>query len=300
MADFLELVFRALMVGLVMGTIYGLIGIGIVLIYRAQRIINFAQAEIATVAAFMLYLFHSIVGLQYGFSFVLAVLAAVLASVIIERFVIRPLRDSPPVTVFVATAGVALFIIAMTFVIAGGNPFVVHPMFGGVEAALRERPILALVSPQRLLVLGVLVSAAIGLGTFFSRSAFGKAILAMSTEPFAVRLAGVSVSKMSMFIWALAGLLAGLAGVTFMPTGTLTPGWFTGNALIPAFTAIVIGGLTSLPGAFVGGLIVGFVTELAASFVPATVPTPATLASFILLLLTLLLRPQGLLTPREA
>jgi branched-subunit amino acid ABC-type transport system permease component len=207
LADIAEGIFRSFMVGMVTGTIYGLIGIGIVLIFKAQRVINFAQAEIATMAAFMLLLFHSVVGLPYLAAMLLAVLSAIVASVIIERVVIRALREAPPVTIFVVTAGVALFIIALTFVIAGANILIVDPLFGGWERLLAERPVLGLVSPQRLLVLGVLVGSAIGLAAFFSRSALGKAILAMSAEPFAVRLAGISTNRMSMFIWALAGLL---------------------------------------------------------------------------------------------
>lgn len=299
MADFFESVFRALMVGMVTGTIYGLIGLGIVLIYKAQRVINFAQAEVATFAAFMLYLFHAKVGVPYVAAMLIAIVLAVVLSVGIERTVIRPLRDAPDVTVFVATAGVALFLIAMTFLIGGANILIVDPLFGEIETRIAEQPLLGLLSPQRLMVLAVLIAFSLSLAWFFAKKPLGRAILAMSAEPFAVRLAGISADRMSMFVWGLTGLLAGVAGVVFIPTSALTPGYFTANALIPALTSIVVGGLTSLPGALVGGLLIGFLSELTAQFAPATVPSPNIIAAFVILLLTLLFRPKGLLA-REA
>lgn len=299
MADFFESVFRALMVGMVTGTIYGLIGLGIVLIYKAQRVINFAQAEVATFAAFMLYLFHAKVGAPYVVAMLIAIVLAVLLSVGIERAVIRPLRNAPDVTVFVATAGVALFLIAMTFLIGGANILIVDPLFGETETRIAEQPLLGLLSPQRLLVLALLIGFSLSLAWFFAKKPLGRAILAMSAEPFAVRLAGISADRMSMFVWGLTGLLAGAAGVAFIPTSALTPGYFTANALIPALTSIVVGGLTSLPGALVGGLLIGFLSELTAQFTPASVPSPNIIAAFVILLLTLLFRPKGLLA-REA
>lgn len=297
MAEVLDGLFRAVVVGLVTGTIYGLIGLGIVLIYKSQKIINFAQAEFATFGAFMLYVLTGVVdGVPYPLAAILAVSATVVLAVLVERIVIRPLRSSPDVTVFVATAGVALLIIAVTLVVAGANIVIVAPAFEGLEARFAEiGGLVALLSPQRLIVFSILVVAAVVLGLFFSRTLLGKGILAMSAEPFAVRLAGMSTERMSILIWAIAGLVAGLAGVAFVPTSALTPGLFTSIALIPALTAVVIGGLTSLPGAFVGGLAIGFVAEIAAVFAPPQVPGPEIIASFVILLLTLLFRPQGLL-----
>lgn len=286
----------ALVLGLVVGTIYGLLGLGIVLIYKAQRVINFAQAEFATFAAFMLFVFHQSVSLPYPVAGVVAVAATVLLALTVERVVIRPLRDSPDVTVFVATAGVALLIVALAFFIGGANIRIVDPLFGGLEGALEGRGLLSLFSPQRLLVLAVLAVSAVSLTYFFARTAVGKALLAMSAEPFAVRLAGISTNRMSMLTWGIAGLLAGAVGVAFIPTTALTPGLFTQQYLIPALTAVVIGGLTSLPGAFIGGLAIGFITEIVSRLAPPQVPDPGTIAVFVLLLATLLLRPQGLLT----
>ena len=295
MLDFLQPIFTAFLVGLVRGTLYGVIGLGIVLIFKSQRVINFAQAEIATFAAFMLYFGLTVLKLPYAVSAVGAVLMAVLLSLLIERLVYQPLRDSPDVTVFVATAGVALLLIALTLLISGANIAIVPPVFPEAEQRFSEiNPLLGLVSPQRLLVLAVLLVGSLLLTLFF-KTPYGRAILAMSAEPFAVRLAGINPNRLSLMIWGIGGLLAGAAGVAFIPTSTLVPGAFTTEAIIPALTAVVIGGLTSLPGALAGGIIVGFISELAAAYAPAGLPGPNIIAAFVILLLTLLFRPQGLL-----
>ena len=303
--DILGGMLTALLGGLIQGTVYGLLGLGVVLIFKAQRVVNFAQGEFATTAAFILYFFTSVYDLRkqlplgkiggYLIAIVLALLAAVLLAVIVERVVVRPLRGSPDVTVFVATAGVALFIIALTLLLVGPNILIIDPLLPKLEASFGARGQLGLVSPQRLMTFGVFIAAAAGLAVFFSRTALGKAMLAMSAEPFAVRLAGIKTERMSILTWAMSGLVSGAAGVAFIPTTALTPGFFTRGMLIPALTAVVIGGLTSLPGAFAGGLAIGLIQSFATQFVPPTIPEPGTIAVFIILLLTLLLRPQGLL-----
>lgn len=284
----------SILIGIVNGAIYGFIGLGIVLIYKTQRVVNFAIGEFATLAAFMLFLFHSRLSLPYGVAVLLALLVGVLAAVIVERAVIRPLRGARDVTVFVATAGVALFMVALTFLIGGANILIVQPivsgdLWSGVTLADYQ------ISPQQLIVIVLLLSVAAGLAAFF-RLPIGRALLALSQEPFAVRLAGISVSRLSLLVWVMAGLLAGLAGVAYAPTTTLVPGLFTSTALFPALTATVIGGLTSLPGAFAGGIAVGIAQALAAQYARGLgVPGPDTVIVFVILLVVLFFRPQGLL-----
>jgi branched-chain amino acid transport system permease protein len=284
----------ALLIGIVNGAIYGFIGLGIVLIYKTQRVVNFAQGEFATLGAFMLYLFHARASLPYALAAFLAVAASGLTAVLIERVVIAPLRGARDVTVFVATAGVALFIIAVTFLIGGANILVVDPLVSGdlwTGVTLADYQI----SPQQLLVIALLLGTA-GLLAFLFRLPLGRALLALSQEPFAVRLAGISVSRLSLFVWILAGVLAGVAGVAYSPTTTVTPGLFTATALFPALTATVLGGLTSLPGAFAGGIAVGIAQALAAQYARNFgIPGPDTVVVFVILLVVLFFRPQGLL-----
>jgi branched-chain amino acid transport system permease protein len=230
----------------------------------------------------------------YGLALLGALLAAVVFGLLVERIVVRPLFEAPRVTLLVATAGVALLAIA------------VEIWFGGAQGkniarALDERNRFELlnvqVSDQRLLLIGTLAALAVLLGLFFNRTNLGLAVLGASQEPTATELVGISVRRLSSFTWALAALLGGLAGVLAVPeAGSFTPGILTTAFLIPAFTAAVLGGMTSLPGAFVGGILVGVVQAVSTS-APAfdDIPgTPGTLMVFVVLMAVLAIRPQGL------
>jgi len=282
----------SILIGIVTGSIYALLALGLVLIFKTQRVVNFAQAEFATMGAFAFYILHANYGVGYGWAAVLAVLISALIALVVERVVIRPLRESRDVTVFVATAGVGLFIVSMTLFIGDANIRQVEPIFpGNPGITVAGLPI----SYQQLLVIGVLAAVAALLTVFF-KLPLGRALLAVSREPFAVRLAGISTSRLSMLVWVMAGLIAGLAGVFFAPTTQLTPGLFTQAALFPALTGAVLGGLTSLPGAVVGGLVVGIVQTVASVYLTNIgVPGPDTAIVFVMLLAVLFFRPQGLL-----
>ena len=148
-------------------------------------------------------------------------------------------------------------------------------------------------SDQRLLVLAALVMLAVLLALFFSRTNLGLVILGVSQEPVATELMGISVRRLSSFIWGLAGI----AGMLTAPVvGSFGPGFLTFNSLIPAFTAAVLGGMNSLPGAFVGGVVVGVAQSLAVS-APAFhgIPGAGSVMVFVLLVAVLTVRPHGLM-----
>ncbi|HEX2184428.1 MAG TPA: branched-chain amino acid ABC transporter permease, partial [Chloroflexota bacterium] len=161
----------------------------------------------------------------------------------------------------------------------------------------------AQIIPQQLLILGVLATLAVLLWLFFSRTNLGLAVLATSQDPLASRIVGISVPGVSRFIWGFAALLGGIAGILQIssPGYALVPGVMTGTTLVPAFTGAVLGGMTSLPGAFVGGLAVGILQQVGIYFLGGTwresfaLPGPSELTLLAVLLLVLLIRPRGLL-----
>src|SRR5207253_6803032 len=194
---------------------------------------------------------------------VIGLAASAAMAVATERIVIRPLFDAPRVTLLVATAGVALLAISLELWLGEARARTFQPAL----SRLNRVSLFGIhVSDQRMLVLLALLVLAVVLGLFFSRTNLGLAILAVSQEPVATELMGISVRRLSTFIWALTGLLAGIAGMLTAPVvGSFGPGFLTFNALIPGFTAAVLGGMTSLPGAFVGGVIVGVAQSFAVS-----------------------------------
>ena len=284
---------ESLVIGIITGAAYGLVALGIVLIYKSSGIFNFAQGEFGTVAVYTLYLLHFHV--PYGIAVLGALVAAVLMGVLVERVIVRPLFDAPRVTLLVATAGVALLSIAVQIWFGEATA---RPIARAVPTLDRVTVLGVQVSDQRLLLIGVLAVLAALLALFFNKTSLGLAILGASQEPTATELMGISVKRLSTIVWAMAALLGGLAGVLAIPeAGGFTPGILTSGFLIAGFTAAVLGGMTSLPGAFLGGIIVGVIEAVGTSApIFDDIPgTPGTFLVFVALLVVLIARPQGLL-----
>jgi branched-chain amino acid transport system permease protein len=288
---------ESLVIGVIAGAAYGLLALGLVLIYKSSGVFNFAQGEFGTVAVYVLYLLHFEVG--YGFAIAGALVAAVLMGVLTERLVVRPLFNAPRVTLLVATAGVALLATAIEIWFGEATP---RPLDRALPTLNRVSVLGVQISDQRLLLVGVLIVLAALLALFFRKTNLGLAILGASQEPTATELMGISVRRLSTLVWAIAALLGGIAGVLAVPEGGgFTPGALTIAFLIPAFTAAVLGGMTSLPGAFLGGIIVGVIEAVGTSApIFDDIPgSPGTLLVFIVLLAVLIVRPQGLLGERS-
>jgi branched-chain amino acid transport system permease protein len=293
--------------GLAQGSAYGLLGLGLVLLYKSNRIFNFAQGEFATLGAMVTYLFDT--GYQWipHVPFFLAAFFGIGASVLValagERLVIRPMLDRPRVVLVVGTIGIALFLIGLEGLMYPhiGALRSIDQVLGFKNAYIGHVDGLPIFY-QDLLRLTVLAVLAVAAFLFFRYTHTGTAILAVSQDATAARVVGISVERISMITWGIAGLLGGVAGVLLaVPPHTFTPGEFTTGALIVAFAAAVLGGFTSLPGAFVGGLLIGLVQAFAEadhSFVPVLRSLPnaqAEVAVTVVLLLVLLIRPRGIL-----
>jgi branched-chain amino acid transport system permease protein len=289
---------RALLIGLIGGAAYGLLALGLVLIYKSSGVFNFAQAEFGTVAVFALYLLKG--SLPYPLALLGALVAAVIMGLVVELLIVRPLFDAPRVTLLVATAGVALLAVGLQFWIGGAKLRQIPPLFHRNAFTLFGQNI----SVQQVSVVLALLALGVLLALFFNITNLGLAVLGASQEPVAAEVVGISVRRLSAFTWALAALLGGIAGVLYMPVlGTFGPGALTigtGSALlIPAFTAAVLGGMTSMPGAFVGGTIVGIAQAAAISLKGlSAIPGRGSAITFVLLLGVLIVRPQGLLGSR--
>ena len=294
--------------GIANGAAYGLLGLGLVLLYKSNRIFNFAQGEFATVGAIVTYVFYQGTGalpkLPFFLAAVIGLLGAVGVAVLTERLVIRPMFDRAKVILVVGTVGVALLLIGLE----GLMPYPKTQSLPSISDVLRIQPFVTRVDSVAILdqdVAKVVMLAVLAIGgfVFFRYTATGTAILAVSQDATAARVVGISVERISLISWAIAGLLGGVAGILLAvpPAGSVTPGAFTGTTLTVAFAAAVLGGMTSLPGAFVGGILLGLIESFAnadSSFVPLLSKVQnvqAELAVFLVLLVVLLFRPRGLL-----
>lgn len=298
--------------GIMNGAVFGLVALGLVLVYKGTRVFNFAQGEFGTLAAYIL--FYSLSAkIPYAAGIIIAIAAAAVIGLVVERLVIRPLLNAPRITLLVATIALALLAIGVEILVFRIEPRSLPPLFPSANAAGEATGLTIFdlsIEPQRLIALGVLLALGLLLAWFFSRTDLGLAVLATSQDSFATRVVGIGVERMSRFIWVSAAVLGAVAGILYVPlTGALTPAVMTANILIPAFTAGVLGGMTSLPGAFVGGIVIGVVQTtalwagghftLGEKALQEVIPGVEQVSILIVLLVVLLARPQGLLG-REA
>ena len=294
--------------GIANGAAYGLIGLGLVLLYKSNRIFNFAQGEFATIAAIVTFVFYAGTGvfpkLPFFVAALLGLLGAVVVALLTERLVIRPMFNRAKVILVVGTVGVALLLIG----VEGLLPYPKSRSLPTISDVLSVKPYVGRVDgvpvlDQDIAKLVMLVVLAIAAFLFFRYTPTGTAILAVSQDTTAARVVGISVERISLITWGIAGLLGGVAGILLAvpPQGTVTPGAFTGTTLTVAFAAAVLGGMNSLPGAFVGGLSLGLIEAFAqadAEFIPGLKEVTngqSELAVFAVLLVVLMFRPRGLL-----
>lgn len=290
---------NAVTAGLLQGCVYALVALGIVLVYRGSGVFNFAQAEFGTTGLFAAYAALELWGWSYGRALVFGLLVAVAMGLATERLVIHPLRNSSRVTLLVATAGVALAAVGFQFWQFNETLIMTMPK---LHDGFFVTPWGTAVTVQQLITAGVLAVVAVLLVLFF-KSPTGLAVQAVQQEPTASELVGISVRRVSMLTWGIAALLGGLAGLLTGPYATFTAGFLTfggGRALLPGFMAAVLAGMKSMPGAVIGGLVVGVVELLGSLTVFATVPGPREMLLFGFLLAVLLFRPQGIFVGRAA
>ena len=283
---------QTLVLGVIAGVIYALIAVGITLVYKCSRVLNFAQVEIGTLALYWTWWISGEHHAPWIVGALVAVVFSVAVGLVFERLFLRPIATQPRVTLAVATIGLLGLMASIELALFAGSikqlpAPLTHGGFtlGGV-----------VVGPSQELAVIAAVAVAVALAAFLRFTDFGLGVLASADDPTAAQLMGVSRAKVSAFTLGVAGALSALAALLNEPTiGALAPGVFAG-LFIGGLTAALVGGLSSLPGAFVGGVVVGIVeAEIKTHLVYASVPDLQYLAMFAMVVLVLLFRPQGLL-----
>jgi branched-chain amino acid transport system permease protein len=281
-----------LVAGVVNGAIYGLIALGIVLVYKGSRVLNFAQGEIGTFALFVTWWFVTKHNWPWLAGALVGIATAVFIGLVFERLVVRRMVEASRLSVAVATIGLFLFLIAASAFAFSEAVVVLPPPLKGLGPRIFD----FYVSPTALLGLATVGLFGLGLTTFLRRTDFGLGVLAAAQDPSMVRLVGVRLSRVSAFTWGLAGALGAIAALLIEPiVGAFGPGFMT-QFFLRGLAAALLGGLASLPGAFVGGIALGVIEALVvkASF-STTFPGVSSVTVFVVIVLVLLFRPSGLL-----
>lgn len=284
-------ILSALVIGLVQGGTFSLIALGLVLVYKGARVLNFAQAEIGTASLFLATVLTDR-KFPYWLAALTAIAAATLAGLVFERLVVRRMTSASRLTVSVGTVGLFALLLAGEVYFFGPSPHYLPPPIRGEGITLAG----VVVTPSQLLSFGVIAVIVLALGAFLRYTDFGLGIVAAAQDATAVRLVGVPLHRVSMFTWGVAGALSAIAALMIEPTITIVaPNVIGEPLLIGGLAAALLGGLTSLSGAFVGGMLVGVLSAEAQFEGPSSVPGLSAIVLLVIVLGVLLLRPQGLL-----
>jgi len=273
--------------GLSMGSTYAMIALGYTMVYGIAKMLNFAHGDIIMVGGYMIFVTLSLTGSSVA-GLLAAVIFCVLLGVTIEKVAYKPLRGASPLAVLITAIGVSYLLQSTAQIVFGTAPKMVHVAeLGNLEFAGLSIPVYTLVTLGCSMVIMTVLSL------FVKYTRTGRAMIAVSEDKGAAQLMGINVNGIITITFAIGSALAAFAGLFMLmksPSLTNTLGAMPG---IKAFTAAVIGGIGSIPGAMLGGLLMGVVEAISLTIPPVAPYTDA--IEFIILIIILLVRPTGIL-----
>ena len=283
--------------GISLGSVYAIIALGYTMVYGIAKMLNFAHGDVIMVGGYISFCAMSYLGLPGWAALILAMIFCTVLGIVIEGLAYRPLREAPSLAVLITAIGVSYLLQNSALLIWGATPKVFSPIIPTTKAN-GEPTTLQLFGGQlsisyiALLTMACCILIMVALTLFTSKTKMGKAMRACSEDKGAAQLMGINVNKTISTTFAIGSGLAAVAGVlmcssypTLMPTTGSMPG-------IKAFTAAVFGGIGSIPGAFLGGILLGVIEALARAYISTQLSNSIV---FAVLIVVLLVRPAGLL-----
>jgi branched-chain amino acid transport system permease protein len=273
--------------GISTGAVYAAVALALVLIWRATRIVNFAQGAMLMVTT---YIGSAVINSSgsYWLGFAVALASGLILGAVVERVLIRPVENAPPLNAVIVALGLYTLLIAIAGMIWGNSPRSFPAAFslrgykvGGTRL---------LFAPNDAFIVLVVIAVALALALLFRATTLGLQMRAAAFRPEVARLLGVRVGRMLTLGWALAAVAGALAGVLVAPTVFLGPNNFD-PILISGFVAAVLGGLDSPPGAVIGGVVLGLALSYVSGYEGSALQP---LAALVILVVVLMVRPGGL------
>ena len=273
--------------GISLGSVYAIIALGYTMVYGIAKMLNFAHGDVIMVGGYVSFCAMYYLGLPGWLATILAMVVCTVLGVVIEGLAYKPLREAGSLAVLITAIGVSYFLQNAAQLIWTAAPKVYTPVVtGNLNVGGLSIPYVS------LLTIAACVIIMVGLTIFTSKSKMGKAMRACSEDKGAAQLMGINVNRTISMTFAIGSALAAIAGVllcssytSLMPTTGSMPG-------IKAFTAAVFGGIGSIPGAFLGGILLGIIESMAKAYISMNL---ANSIVFAVLIVILLVRPAGLL-----
>lgn len=282
---------NSLISGLSLGSVYAIIALGYTMVYGISKMLNFAHGDVIMVGAYISFIMTMYVGMNGWVALAVAIVVCTLLGIIIERLAYRPLRGTGSLAVLITAIGVSYFLQNAALLIWGANPRVFPSLFEGMKTIHLANGQIT-ITPESLFTIVANIIIMIVLTLFVSKTKAGKAMRAVSEDNGAAQLMGINVNQSISLTFAIGSGLAAVAGVlmcsaypVLMPTTGAMPG-------IKAFTAAVFGGIGSIPGAMIGGLILGIIEIFSRAYISTELSDAIV---FACLIIVLLVKPTGLL-----
>ena len=285
---FTQQLVQQLINGISLGSIYALIALGYTMVYGIIKLINFAHGDIYMVGAYVAFFATTYLKLSFFPALLLAMIVAAIVGVVIERLAYRPLRYAPRIAVLITAIGVSLLLEYGGILLVSPQPRTFPAIFQAEVYTFGN----IVVNSQQILILAVALSLMVILTYVVQRTKIGKAMRAVSFDTDAARLMGIDVDRVISITFAIGSALAAAAGMlvgvyynSIDPLMGIMPG-------LKAFVAAVLGGIGVIPGAMVGGILMGIIEALVSGFISSTFRDAA---AFAILIIILLFKPSGLL-----
>jgi len=278
--------------GLRTGSIYALIALGYTMVYGIAKMINFAHGDIIMVGAYTLYIGIALLNLSIPISILLTVIVCSVVGVAVEKIAYKPLRNAPPLAVLITAIGVSYFLQSVSLLIFKATPIPFNSVINIQSVKFGSLNI----SGITIVTLIVTTISMIILTLFINKTKAGTAMRAVSEDKGAAQLVGINVNKTISMTFAIGSALAALAGIlyicqyqTLKPTMGALPG-------IKAFVAAVLGGIGSIPGAMLGGIVLGIIESLSKAYISTELSDAIV---FGVLVVVLLVKPSGILGKKQ-
>lgn len=276
--------------GLSLGSVYAIIALGYTMVYGIAKMLNFAHGDVIMVGAYVCFCAMSYLGLPPLVGVLLAIVACTVLGIVVEKLAYKPLRNAPSLDVLITAIGVSYFLENAALLIWKSDPKTFPNIVDLPSVVLFDGQLT--ISAVTIVTILCCVAIAVGLTTFVNKTRMGKAMRACSEDRGAATLMGINVNSTISLTFAIGSGLAAIAGVlmcsaypTLVPTTGLMPG-------LKAFVAAVVGGIGSIPGAFIGGIVLGVIEIFAKAYIGTQL---ADAVVFAVLIVVLLIKPSGIL-----
>ncbi|XJZ28878.1 branched-chain amino acid ABC transporter permease [Bacillota bacterium Lsc_1132] len=281
----MEILIQQLFNGLTIGSVYSLVALGLTLVYGILHIPNFAHGALYMMGGYVTLTMITKVGMDYWLAMFISILVVGLIGVLMERLVFHPLREAPPIHDKIAAIGILLFLEAFAQFVWGADYQTMPTPYGNVVKILGLT-----FTMQRLLIVISAIVVMILLYLFLKKTFIGSAIIAMSQNREGASLVGINTDKVAMLTFMISGGLAAIASSLAAPINLVFPGMGQ-LVILKAFVIIILGGMGSIPGAIIGGYILGFSESLGATYISNDYKD---IIAFVLLVIILSVKPTGL------